>query len=130
MDEFVADAHALIWYFTDSKNLGRNATRAFEDADRGEALIHVPAIALAEMYYANVKTGYPIDFADAYRKLNSGNQFVLTPFDPEDVLDFDRDSGVSEMHDRMIVGLARRLNCPLLTIDRNITESGSVEVVW
>jgi len=27
MDEFVADTHALIWYLTDSKNLGRNASR-------------------------------------------------------------------------------------------------------
>lgn len=130
MDEFVADAHALIWYFTDSKKLGPNATRAFEDADRGEAIIHVPAIALAEMYYANVKTGKPIDFAETYQQLDSGNQFVLTPFEAEDVLDFDRDSAVTEMHDRIIVGLARRLDCPLLTVDKNITASTAVEVVW
>jgi len=45
MDEFVADAHALIWYFTDSPKLGPNVSRAFEDADNGEAIIHVPAIA-------------------------------------------------------------------------------------
>ena len=130
MDEFVADTHALIWYFTDSKKLGRVATRAFEDADGGEAIIHVPAIALAELYYANVKTGFTIDFADAYQKLDSGSQFVLTPFEAEDVLDFDRDSAVTEMHDRMIVGLARRLGCPLLTVDKNITASGVVQVVW
>ena len=130
MDEFVADAHALIWYFTDSPKLGLAATRAFDAADRGEAIIHVPAIALAEMYYSNVKIGFPIDFADTYRQLDNGDQFVLTPFEAEDVLDFDRDSAVSEMHDRMIVGLARRLGCPLLTVDKNITASGSVETIW
>lgn len=130
MDEFVADAHALIWYFTDSPKLGPNVSRAFEDADRGEAIIHVPAIAVAELYYANIKTGNTIDFADAYRQLASGNQFVLTPFEAEDVLDFDRDSAVREMHDRIIVGLARRLNVPLLTVDKNITASGVVEIVW
>lgn len=104
--------------------------RAFEDADRGEATIHVPAIALAELYYANIKTGRLIDFDEAYITLDSGSQFVLTPFDAEDVLDFDRDSAVTEMHDRMIVGLAVRLGCPLLTVDKNITTSGAVEVVW
>ena len=130
MDEFVADTHALIWYFTDSRKLGPNVSRAFEDADKGDAIIHVPAIALAEMYYANIKTGKPIDFADAYQRLDTGSQFILTPFDAEDVLDFDRDSGVSEMHDRMIVGLTRRLNVPLLTIDQNIIASGLVKIVW
>ncbi len=83
MDEFVADAHALIWYFTDSKNLGPNATRAFQDADRGEAIIHVPAIVLAEMYYANVKTGYPIDFAEAYRQLESAPSSHLPHSNPK-----------------------------------------------
>ena len=130
MDEFVADTHTLIWYFTDSRKLGRNATKALADADNGEAIIHVPVIALAEMYYANVKTGYPINFAETYQQLDSSNQFVLTPFEAEDVLDFDRDLVVSEMHDRIIVGLARRLGCPLLTVDKNITASGAVEVVW
>ncbi len=130
MDEFVADTHTLIWYFTDSRKLGRNATKALADADNGEAIIHVPVIALAEMYYANVKTGYPINFAETYQQLDSSNQFVLTPFEAEDVLDFDRDLAVSEMHDRIIVGLARRLGCPLLTVDKNITASGAVEVVW
>jgi len=82
------------------------------------------------MYYANIKTGEPIDFVAAYKKLDSCNQFILTPFEAEDVLDFDRDSAVKEMHDRMIVGLARRLGCPLLTVDKNITASGAVEVIW
>lgn len=62
MDEFVADTHALIWYFTDSKRLGRGASRAFQAADLGQAIIHIPVIALAEIYYANVKLGFPIDF--------------------------------------------------------------------
>lgn len=130
MDEFVADTHALIWYFTDSKRLGRGASRAFQAADIGQAIIHIPVIALAEIYYANVKLGFPIDFAETYRQLDSSTQFILTAFDPEDVLDFDRDSAVTEMHDRIIAGLARLLNCPLLTVDKNIAASGAVQVVW
>jgi PIN domain nuclease of toxin-antitoxin system len=130
MDEYVADTHALTWYFTDSQKLGANATRAFNDADIGEAIIHIPAIVLAEMHFANVKTGGLINFTEAYDQLDSSNQFVLTPFEAEDVLDFDADSDVIEMHDRIIVGLARRLRVPLLTVDRNIVNSGLVEVVW
>ena len=50
--------------------------------------------------------------------------------DAEDILDFERDTSVSEMHDRIIVGVARRLGVPLLTADRNITASGLIEIVW
>ena len=99
-------------------------------ADVGEAIIHVPSIAVAELYYANVKSGKPIDFIDSYKKLKESDQFVFTSFDAEDVLDFDKDSTITEMHDRIIVGVARRLNVPLLTVERIITASGLVEIIW
>ena len=130
MDEFVADTHALLWYFSDSRKLGSKASKIFDEADNGNAILHIPAIVVAELYYANVKTGKPIDFSDAYRKLDQSDQFVFTPFAVEDVLDFDNDSTVTEMHDRIIVGVSRRLNAPLLTVDRNITASGLVKIIW
>jgi hypothetical protein len=34
------------------------------------------------------------------------------------------------MHDRMIVGLARRLNAPLLTADAQMTAARLAPVVW
>ena len=82
------------------------------------------------MFYLNVKLGKPIDFASKFDELEKGPQFILTPMNAEDILDFEKDSSVSEMHDRMIVGVARRLGAPLLTADRNITASGLVEIVW
>lgn len=130
MRDYVADTHSLLWHLSNYPRLGRNAANAFEEAGLGNALIHIPAIVLAELFYLNVKLKKPIDFAAKFAELEQAPQFVLTPLDPEDILDFDRDSAVSEMHDRMIVGLARRLGCPLLTVDRNITESGAVDVVW
>ncbi len=85
---------------------------------------------MAELFYLNVKPGNPIDFRVTFDELQRSAQFLLTPSEPEDVLDFETDSSVSEMHDRIIVGLARRLNAPLLTADRNIRDSGLVEIVW
>ena len=54
----------------------------------------------------------------------------MTDFEAEDVLDFDADSAVKEMHDRMIVGVSRRLNAACLTKDLNITNSGLVKIIW
>lgn len=48
----------------------------------------------------------------------------------KDVLDFERDAAVREMHDRIIVGLARRLNAPLLTADSQIAAANLTSIVW
>src|SRR5215204_5231660 len=115
MNEYVADTHALLWYLRNSPLLGKNANAAFDEADAGNALIYVPVIVLAELYFLNVKHNHPIDFAVEYKNLEAGGQFILTSFEPQDVLDFDADSAVKEMHDRIIVGVARRLNAACIT---------------
>jgi PIN domain nuclease of toxin-antitoxin system len=130
MNEYVADTHALLWYLINSNNLGANASAAFDEADNGQALIYIPAIVFAELYFLNKKHGGLIDFAAEYKKIKQGGQYILMPFEPDDVLDFDKDASVSEMHDRIIVGVSRRLNAPLLTIDKNIVNSRLVAVIW
>lgn len=130
MNGYVTDTHSLFWYLTNSSMLGPNASSAFDEADNGAALIYVPAIVLAELYYLNEKFGRPVDFAAEYRRIISGSQFVLLPFMPEEVLGFDLDRAVAEMHDRMIVGAARRLGIPCLTKDAEIAASGLVAIVW
>lgn len=69
--------------------MGENASAAFDEADAGNAVIYIPSIVLAELYFLNVKYESPIDFAAEYRKLEMGGQFILTSFEPSDVLDFD-----------------------------------------
>ncbi|MBP6004002.1 MAG: PIN domain-containing protein [Pyrinomonadaceae bacterium] len=128
--DFVVDTHALFWYLTDDSRLGSEASSVFEQAESGSAFIHIPSIVIAELYFIVRKFNAAIDFGPQFVILESASQFILTPFDAEDVLDFDRDSVINEMHDRIIVGVARRLDAPLLTRDRNIVESNLVKVVW
>ena len=130
MNEYVADTHALLWYLQNSPQLGQNANAAFDEADNGNALIYIPAIVLAELYFLIVKFNYPIDFASEFQNLNTSGQFILTSFEPADVLDFDADSAVKEMHDRIIVGVAHRMKAACITKDKNITESGLVKIIW
>ena len=55
---------------------------------------------------------------------------MLLPFEPIDTLEFHRDNVVTDIHDRIIVGVARRVNATLLTRDAQITGSGVVTTVW
>ena len=130
MKKYVADTHALFWYLTGSKRLGVNAKSAFDEALKGKAIIYVPSIVLAELYFLNEKLGLPLNFASIMKILRDSSQFTLVPFRALDILDFDKDRIIPEMHDRMIVGVARRKRAACLTIDPKIVASGLVKIVW
>lgn len=130
MNSYVTDTHSLYWYLINSPLLGANASAAFDEADQGTAKIYISAIALAELYYLNKKHGNPIDFAATFGQLQQSSQFELLPFNPEEVLEFTANAAVPEMHDRMIAGVAKRLNIPCLTCDKQIVGSSLVQIVW
>jgi PIN domain nuclease of toxin-antitoxin system len=130
MKLYVADTHALYWYLTASPRLSEAARAAFDEGARGEALIYVPAIVLAELYYLNQKFDQPLDFAEEYTRLERSGQFVMVEFSASDVLNFDQDAAVPEMHDRIVVGLARRLGAACISRDPLIVNSGLASVVW
>lgn len=130
MNFYVSDTHALLWYLINSPALGTKARLAFDEADAGQALIYIPAIVIAELYYLNEKKGRPLDFRTKYARLAQSKQFVLLPFYASHTLDFDACSAVTEMHDRMIAADARRVNGTLLTRDVQITNSGVVATAW
>jgi PIN domain nuclease of toxin-antitoxin system len=127
---YVTDTHTLYWYLTASPNLGADAKAAFDEGRQGNALIYIPAIVLAELYYLNKKQGNLMDIPSVVAQLQQGSQFVLLPFEAVDVLEFDANAAVPEMHDRIIAGVAKRLNIPCLTCDKQIVGSGLVQVVW
>lgn len=130
MKRYVTDTHTLYWYLLDSPRLGTQASNLFDEAAAGRAKILIPAIVLAELFYLNAKQGRPLDFTSTYAAIKSGGQFELVPFDPIDVLEFDTDAAVFEMHDRIIVGAARKAGAVCITRDAAIISSGAVLTVW
>jgi hypothetical protein len=73
MNRYVADTHALFWYLTASPRLGSQAKQAFEEGVRGQAVIYIPAIVLAELYFLNEKVGRPLDFPSEYDRLRQSD---------------------------------------------------------
>jgi len=127
---YVVDTHALIWYLTRDSKLGQQASAIFAAAERGETRLVVSAIVIAEMYYANRKNGWFADFAATYRQLKTKSYFRFVPLKADHILGFDQDAAVPEMHDRIIAGLARRINAPLLSSDKQISAAPFVTIVW
>lgn len=63
---------------------GFSGTSAFDEAKQGQALIYIPSIVLAELYFLNEKKGRPIDYSGTFALLTQSAQFVLLPFEPID----------------------------------------------
>jgi predicted nucleic acid-binding protein len=127
---YVLDTNVLIWALTKREKLSPRVSIIFEAAVRGETELVVSAIVIAELFYSDKKWGWFDDFAPTYSEMKAQSYFRFVSMDADDILDFTRDAAVPEMHDRIIAGLARRLDLPLLTVDPLITASGVVEVIW
>lgn len=92
--------------------------------------IYIPSIVVAELHYVDVKLGRPLNFTQEFQRLATAGQFRFVDFKATDVLQFDALSAIPEMHDRIVVGVARALGLPLLTRDQAILDSDVVQTIW
>ncbi len=132
-DEYVVDAHTLIWYFEDNPRLG---AKAGEIMDASHSILLLPLITLAEVCWAveRGKCAIP-SVADLLRDVDADPRITIIPLDRA-ILDISLTlTSIGEMHDRQIAATAlyrasQGVKVALLTRDENITASGLVPVLW
>ena len=123
---YVTDTHALIWYIT-GKLPGR-IDELFMQAEKGECIIFIPTIVLAECKYLVEHKKIELDFPELLRKIEIGKNFIHVPFDLR-ILKLMPDE-ITDIHDQIIIATAKLLNAKLITKDKQIQESKLVEVIW
>ena len=128
--EYVVDTHSLYWYLLDDNRIGKEAKQVFDKAASGQVKLFIPSIVLAELYWILEKQAKSDVFPQLFDAIETAEQFEFIDFKAIDVLDFGGLAEIGEMHDRMIVAVAKKLNAPCLTKDKMITESGLIETVW
>lgn len=132
-NEYVLDAHALVWFLEGNPRLGSNARAAMQDP---ASVLYLPAIALAEACWVveRGRTSIP-SVASLLADVDADPRVVLVPLDRA-ILDLSLTlTPLTEMHDRQIAATALYLAragsaLPLLTCDGNITASGLLPLVW
>lgn len=127
---YVADTHALGWYFTDDPRLGPQAAQIFERSERGECLTLVPAIVLAELFHMSRKKRIDLDFADLLQGVEKKSNFIVTALDLDVIKRLPDTSPLTELHDQIIVVTALLYEAPVLTKDGPMRDSGLVETIW
>lgn len=128
MNSFIADTHALAWYLTNDVQLGKKAKEIFESAEKGETIILIPTIVLAELLYIIEKKRARVDFISVLNIIRQGKNYVTIPLTLGIIEETCRVQSIPELHDRIIASTARLLKSKVLTKDPHI--KNAVETIW
>ena len=124
---YVTDTHPFIWYL--AGKLPSKIDEIFTSAEKGESIIFIPTIVLAECLYLAEIGRIELDFDALLGKIEISSNFVPVSFNFQ-VVKILPEIKLRDLHDRIIVATAKLLNAKLITKDREIRDSGIVEVVW
>jgi PIN domain nuclease of toxin-antitoxin system len=127
---YVADTHALIWWFTDSPRISARVAVLFEQCEEGKHVIFIPSIVIAEALSIFDKKRVTFDFKRLFRKINGSENFVIIPLDYPILEKMVSLREIPELHDKIIVATAKYLNLPLLTKDEILQKLPAVKSIW
>ena len=131
---YVTDTHPLVYFSTGKRQkLGKNARRAFREAEHGRARIVIPVTVLEEIL--RLTEDRRIRLHLAFSDLVAGYEQEPSPFFIQDytkdiLLQVARYPAIRDPFDRVIVATAHVLEYPLITNDGFLQEERFVPVVW
>jgi PIN domain nuclease of toxin-antitoxin system len=131
MKHFVADTHALLWFFLARQKLGRAAARLFAAIDV-TTTVHVSSITLWEVALLCERGDVHLNagFSAWQNAVLHFPGLHVEPLMPEDVEEARSLAGLVDPADRLIAGTARRLGVPLISKDQRMKRHGRVPLVW
>ena len=127
---YITDTHSLIWYLTNDKRLSRKAYLIFEGCDRGEEIIVIPTIVLAEIIYICEKKRLNIEFKSILEKINNSLNYQPLSLTLDIILKIIDMIEIPDMHDRIIIASTSMIDGILITKDRTIRKSNLVKTLW
>jgi PIN domain nuclease of toxin-antitoxin system len=130
MKQACIDTHALAWYLSRPKRLGRAAARLLREADAGRTEILVPAIVLIELTLLREAGRNVVGGPQVEALLTAQPAFQLQPLEMTQVNEFVLLESLADPFDRLVVAAARSAGIPLITADTLIDESALVETIW
>ncbi|MGB9660348.1 MAG: type II toxin-antitoxin system VapC family toxin [Nitrososphaerales archaeon] len=125
---YISDAVAFLYYLLDKLPL--KADKAFKEAEEGRALLYLPTIAAAELYYLFERKGWIKQWSKLKAEMKRHTTFAYYSFNV-DVLDLFGETKAREIHDKIIILTARLLKAKaLVTKDEEISKLGEVKTLW
>ena len=128
----VVDTHALLFHAAGHRRLGPRARAHLHAAERGQALVYVPAPVIWEigLLARVVRITLHRPLRVFCEELFSNPAFQPVDLTPAQIYLADEFRFTRDPFDGLICAVARDLDLPLLTRDAAIQEAGVVKVVW
>jgi predicted nucleic acid-binding protein len=114
----------------EGRKMGAAATAAFESMEAGNATVHVPGMALAEILYLSERSRIHASLQDVVRYIESNAGCLECPLSAAVVHAASLIVDVPELHDRLIAAAAYHLDAVLITNDVTLQESQFIETIW
>ncbi len=127
---FITDTHALIWWFIDSPKLSQRASEIFDKCEKGENIIFIPAIVIAEALSIFDKKRIAFDFKILFKKINESDNFVIISLDTSILQKMVDLKDIPELHDKIIASTAKYLNLPVITKDEFLHNISYLKTIW
>jgi len=127
---FLTDTHALLWHFTNNPKISHKAKDVFDRCERGECIIFIPSIVLAECLSIFDKKKVTFDFKALFSRIRESENYVIIPLDQRILLQMVETKEVTELHDKIIVATAKLLESPLITKDGFLLKLKTIAAVW
>jgi len=130
----VTDTHAIIWHLVAPMKLAANADLAFDQADAGEAEIHIPAVVLAEMMMVAAKERVPDrGLAEVQRFVqtaSASSNYRLSALTPDIVVASAGLPEIPDIFDRLIAAEALATAASLISRDQIFSKVSNLNGVW
>ena len=131
---YVTDTHPLVYFSTGrTHKLGRQARRAFQQAERGRGHIVIPLTVLEEILrlseMGRVRLKLPLrELVSQYQQ--QGSPFSVQDYGVDILLAVEQFPAIRDPFDRAIVATAHTLGYPLITNDGFLQDHQFVQTVW
>ena len=127
---FLTDTHALLWHFTNSPKISQKTREIFNKCERGECIIFIPSIVIAECLSIFDKKKVAFDFNELFTLIRNSENYAIIPLDHEVLQKMTDTTEVTELHDKIIVATTKLLEVPLITKDPLIRNLKTVTTIW
>lgn len=128
--EYVVDTHALLWYLSADRKLGKKAKQALAKAESGEAQLVIPIVVLLEILVIIEKKRIKVTWSQFTKALIGFPRLIVYPLGLELLSSIRNSNPGLELHDRIIVATAKIHQAPLITLDPEISQLGKVKILW
>ncbi len=127
---FLTDTHALLWHFTNSPKISQRAKGIFDKCEKGDCIIFIPSIVIAECLSIFDKKRITFDFKALFNRIRKSENYIIIPLDYKILLQMIETKEVSELHDKIIAATARLLDVPLITKDALLHDIDNLKIIW